>query len=113
MAGTKSVDESSRRRAPARTPQARENQMIDYAVDLAERQLRAGTASAQVITHFLKLGTERERLEREKISMETEMIRAKADALAAGGHLEEIYTQALSAMKSYAGQEEEMYEEPY
>lgn len=77
------------------------------AVDLAERQIRDGTASSQVITHFLKLGTTRERLEQEKIQLESELLRAKAENLAQGAVAEELYRSALSAMRTYSGEPEE------
>lgn len=90
---------------PARTPEARENQMIALAERLAEKQLAEGTASAQVITHYLKLGTTRERLEKEKLRRETELLSAKAEAMESAKRVEALYTQALSAMRSYSGQE--------
>lgn len=102
---------SPRRMRPALTPEARENQMISLAVDLAEEQLRDGTASAQVITHYLKLGSSRERLEREKLEKENELLRAKTKALESGQRVEELYEKALSAMKRYSGQED--YEDEY
>lgn len=91
------------RRPPARTPEGRENQLIVMATDLAERQLQEGTASAQVISHYLKLGTTRERLEQEKIARENELLEAKVESLASAKRLEEVYGAALEAMKSYAG----------
>lgn len=94
-----------RRRQPAKTPEARENQMISYAVDLAEKQLREGTASAQVITHYLKLGTTRERLEQEKLARENSLLDAKVEALESQKRVEELYVTALNAMRSYAGQQ--------
>ena len=93
------------RRSPATTPEGRENQLIALAVDVAERQLADGTASAQVITHYLKLGTTRERLEQEKLARENELLRAKTEALAASREIGELYANALQAMRSYSGQE--------
>lgn len=93
------------RRPPATTPEARENQMIALAVDLAEQQLREGTAASQVITHYLKLGTTRERLEQEKLSRENQLLSARAEAIASSQRVEELYTRALDAMRSYAGHE--------
>ncbi|MBQ1397177.1 MAG: hypothetical protein IIY89_01640 [Clostridia bacterium] len=93
-----------RRPRPASTPEARENQMISLAVDLAEQQLLDGTASAQVITHFLKLATTREQLEKEKLERENELLRAKTEALESAKRVEELYANALSAMKTYSGQ---------
>ena len=92
---------------PASTPEGRENQMISLAVDLAERQLREGTASAQVITHFLKLATTREQLEKEKLARENELLRAKTEALESAKRVEELYANALSAMKTYSGQSDD------
>jgi len=81
--------------------------MIALAVDLAEKQLAKGTASSQVITHFLKMGTVREGLEREKLKRENELLEAKSDAIASGKRVEELYSNALKAMRAYAGQDPE------
>lgn len=96
---------NSSRRPPATTPEGRENQMISLSVDLAEKQLKDGTASAQVISHFLKLGSSRERLEQERLSRENELLEAKKEAMASAKRVEELYTTALNAMRSYAGQD--------
>lgn len=88
---------------PALTPEARESQMIALATNLAEEQLRNGTASSQVITHFLKLGTVREQLELEKLNKENKMLEAKTDAIKSAAKVEELYGQALEAMRSYGG----------
>ncbi len=101
----KRVDEPTEsRRAPATNPVAREQQLISQAVDLAERQLRDGTASSQVITHYLKLGSTREILEQERIQQEVDLLKAKAEAMASAKKIEEMYGQALDAMRSYSGQ---------
>ncbi len=102
---------SPRRMRPALTPEARENQLVSLAVDLAEEQLRSGTASSQVITHYLKLGSTRERLEREKLEKENELLRAKTAALESGQRVEELYEQALNAMRRYSGRRD--YEDEY
>lgn len=91
----------------ALTPEARENQMIARAVDLAERQLIEGTASSQVITHYLKLGSSRDRLERDKLRMEKELMEAKIEVLKKSESLEEKYMAAIEAMKRYSGQGDE------
>lgn len=99
------------RRAPATTLNARENQLISLAVDLAERQMAEGTASSQVITHYLKLGTTREQLEQERLANENALLRAKVEAMASSKRVEELYSDALKAMRGYAGQgEDEDYE---
>lgn len=103
MSTKKVTSNSSRQSRPALNPEAREDQLINYAVNLAEEQLRNGTASSQVITHYLKLGSTKERLEKEKLERENELLRAKTEALQAAKHSEEMYEQALNAIKSYSG----------
>lgn len=93
------------KRPPATTPEGRENQMIALAVDLAEKHLREGTASSQVLTHYLKLGSTREQLEQERLKHENELFQAKIEAMASVKRVEELYATALDAMRSYAGQE--------
>lgn len=107
----KSAASSRHTQAPALTPEARENQLIALAVDLAEKQLEEGTASAQVITHYLKLGSTRERLEKEKLRKENELLQAKREALESAKRVEELYTNALEAMRSYSGTVTTAYEE--
>lgn len=94
---------SKRRNRPALTPEARENQMIALAVDLAEQQLRDGTASSQLITHYLKLATRKERLEQEILEKQRDLIVAKTKASQSGEELKEIYKEALDAMRRYSG----------
>ena len=89
---------------PATTPEARENQMIALAVDLAEKQLIEGTASSQVITHYLKLATTKEKIEREILEKQKELIVAKTENLQSAKRIEELYSNALKAMQNYSGQ---------
>lgn len=98
-------DQEPSRRRPATTPEGRENQLVSLAVDLAEKQLREGTASAQVISHYLKLGSTREQLEQERLSRENELLTAKVEDMASRKRVEDLYERALNAMRSYAGQE--------
>lgn len=101
-------------RPPATTPEGREAQLVNQAYDLAEQQMRDGNASAQVISHFLKVGSMRERLEQELIGAKVEMEKAKVEALAAEARVEELYTEAIAAMRSYAGQDDpDESDEPY
>lgn len=101
-----------KRLRPALTPQARENQLINLAFEVAEEQLLNRTASSQVISHFLRLGTERERTEREKLKLEMELTKAKTEALESQKRSEEMYTNAIAAMKSYSGNcDDEYYDE--
>lgn len=98
------VRENKSNKRPALTPEARENQMIALAVNLAEKQLQEGTASSQVITHFLKLGSTKERLEKEKLEEENKLLRAKTENLKSAKKVEELYSEALNAMRRYSGQ---------
>lgn len=101
---TKARSKSSTKRIrPALTPEARENQMVSLAVDLAEKQLIEGTASSQVITHYLKLGTMKHKAEMEKLERENELLKAKTESLQSAKRVEELYEDALKAMKSYSG----------
>lgn len=79
--------------------------MISMAVELAEQRIRAGTASAQEIVHYLKLGSSRERLEQERLTRENELLRVKAETLESAKRVEELYLSALNAMRAYSGQE--------
>lgn len=99
----------SNRQRPATTPEGRENQLISRAMDLAERQIVEGTASSQVITHFLKLASTREKLEQERLQRENLLLSAKVEQIASGKRIEELYETALNAMRSYAGQRIEEY----
>ena len=99
------MSNNSSRHAPARTPEGRENQLINLAIDLAEKQLMEGTASSQVITHFLKLGTERERLEREKLEQENLLTKEKINSMRSAERTEQLYENAIAAMKKYGGNE--------
>lgn len=88
---------------PALTPEARENQLIALAVDLAERQLIEGTASSQVICHYLKLGSTKEKIEKEILEKQKVLIDAKTESLQSSKRIEELYQNALNAMKNYGG----------
>lgn len=94
----------TRKMRPALDPEIRELQMISLAVDLAEKQLMDGTASSQVITHYLKLGSSKERIEKEILERQKELITAKTEALKSQKRVEELYAEALKAMRIYNGQ---------
>jgi hypothetical protein len=103
MPTSKKGEEPKRSRPPATTPEARENQLIALAVDLAEKQLSKGTASSQVITHYLKLGSTRERLEKERLEEENKLLKAKTEQIQSAKKVEELYANALKAMSTYSG----------
>lgn len=97
------ADRQTKAMRPALTPEGRENQLISLAVDLAEKQLREGTASSQVITHYLKMGSVREKLERERLIEENKKLRAQTEAIASAKSTEEMYAKAIKAMIKYSG----------
>lgn len=109
---TKTSDKTKRIR-PALTPEARENQLISLAVDLVEQRLIDGTASSQETTHFLKLGSMKNRLEMEKLQEENKLIKAKVENLKSQARQEELFEKAINAMRSYAGQGGEIEDEEW
>ena len=104
MKKAKSTNAEPRKIRPALTPEARENQMIALAVDLVEQRLLDGTASSQETTHFLKLGSMKNRLEMEKLQEENRLLKARTEALQSAKRVEELYSEAIKAMRRYSGQ---------
>lgn len=100
---TKNIQNSQRKQKPALSPESRENQLISLAVDLAEKQLREGTASSQVISHYLKRSSMKEKLELEIMEEQKKLFQAKTEAIQSQKHIEELYLNALNAMKTYSG----------
>lgn len=88
---------------PALTPEARENQLISMAHDVAEQRMRDGTASSQLICYYLKLGSAKERLEKEILKQQKELMEAKTEAIRSEKDLRELYTEAMKAMREYQG----------
>ena len=105
MAKVKTSGSATKNRAirPALTPEAEERQNIALANKLARQQLADGTASSQIIVHFLKQGSEKERLEREKIERENELLKAKVEALQSQERSDEFYAEVIAAMRTYTG----------
>lgn len=95
--------EAKRSMRPGLTPEARESQMISLATDLAEKQLRDGTASSQVITHYLKLGSTKERIEKEILEKQKMLIEAKTQSLQSAQRMDAMYEKAIKAMREYSG----------
>lgn len=107
MAKQKVARSEVKRRPPAITVEAREEQLIALAVNLAEKQLMEGTASSQVITHYLKLGSSKERLEKKLLEEQVKATEAKTEALKSAKRVEELYEGALKAMREYSGHTED------
>lgn len=98
-------DKPIQRLPRARTPEARESQLAALAYDLAEKQFLDGTASSQVIVHFLKVGSTREKVELQKQRQETLLVEAKVKDLANVEEMKKLYVEAMDAMRGYAGQD--------
>lgn len=109
----KDSSSSTRKMRPALTPEAREKQMISLAMDRAEEQLRDGSASSQVICHFLKLASSKEKLEKERLEEENKLLRAKAEAIKSAETSEELYRNAIKAFSKYSGHGSEYDEDGY
>lgn len=109
MAKAKATEGKSpkRKMRPALTPEARENQLISLAYDLVEERLRNGTATSQETTHFLKLGSTKERIEKEILERQKELITAKTEALQSAKQVEALYADAIRAMRRYSGAPDE------
>lgn len=91
---------------PALTPESREDQLINLAINLAEQQLMDGTASSQVLSHFLKLGSIKEKKELEMLEYQKELLKAKTESLKSEKKIEELYSKALDSMRRYSGQDD-------
>lgn len=111
VSSRKDAEPTRPRRPPATTPEAREKQLIVLATDLVEKQIREGTASSQVLTHYLKLASTREALEQEKLARENELLRAKVESMASSKRVEELYESAIRVMRVYQGAEDDEYED--
>jgi hypothetical protein len=92
---------------PVLTPEARENQLISLAMDLVEQRLRNGTASSQETVHFLKLGSSKEKLEQQILAEQKKLVVAKTSAIESQERIDELYANAIKAMRTYSGQSEE------
>lgn len=101
------------KRKPARNPRDRENQMISLAVDCAEERIRSGKASDTLLCHYLKLGTTRYSLEKEKLEKENELLRAKTDAIERDKNRDELYNKVISMFKQYRGEPEDYEDEEF
>jgi len=95
--------EISQKAHPARSPEARENQLISLAYDLVEARLRNGTATSAETVAILRLGTQKERLERELNQKKIALMEAKTEALQSAKRVEELYGAAIAAMRRYSG----------
>lgn len=97
-------------RPPATTLKGREDQLIAAAIDLAEKQIKNGKASSQVITHFLKLGSTREQVEQQRLQAEVRLLEAKIEGMVSAERIEKLYEEAITAMRRYQGHPEEVIE---
>lgn len=102
---------AKRKTPPPATPEAKEQELISLAVAQAEEQLRNKTAPTQVVVHYLKLASSKDKLEREMLSKKTELVSAQTESIKAQKRMDELYENALNAMKLYNGQEDDAYED--
>lgn len=102
---------NARKRRPALTPEARENQLIALAIDLVEQRLLDGTASSQETTHFLKLGSTEARIKKQLLEEQAKLAAAKTEAIESGKNQAILYDAAIAAMRKYSGIQDDIYEE--
>lgn len=96
-------EDRPKRRRPPTTPEGNENHLVALAFEAVEKRIADGTASAQELVHFLKLGSSREKLEQKKLEQENKLLQEKTNNYASQARVEELYTKALDAMQSYSG----------
>lgn len=101
------ADDDAPKRRPSATPEAEEAKMISSAIRLAAKQLEDGTASSQVITHYLKLASKKERMELEILEEQKKLLKAKTEVMESQKRTEELYAEALKAMRVYTGKDDE------
>lgn len=101
------------KRPPARTPEEEENYMIEISMREAEKKILSGKASSQLLTHFLKKASMKDRLEKQKLEAEVELMKAKTESLKSQRALDELYSKAIKAFAIYTGNDEEDEEEFY
>jgi len=104
-------NKTKKKRRPTLTAEDRENEMIGLAVDLAEKQLRDGTAKSQVIVHYLKMASTKEHYEKLLLEKEVELKSAKTEALKSQKKIEELYRDAMSSIRKYRGESEEIIDD--
>jgi hypothetical protein len=85
------------------SPEADENQLISLSIDAAKKMLVEGTAPTSIVLHYLKLATTRERMEREMMATQKELMEAKKQALESQAKVEQLYADAMKAMQRYSG----------
>lgn len=110
---TKTASSGQRKFRPALSPENREQQLTSLAMDAAEQQLRDGTASSQVITYFLKLGSKEYEKKIERLEEENKLLRAKTETLKSAKRVEELYGNAIKAMQKYSGHGGEELDDEY
>ena len=102
--GTTKSSKPVNRHRPAINPEARENQLISLSMDLVEQRLLDGTASSQETVHFLRLGSSKAVLERDRLIEENKLLKAKTEALQSQKRSEELFAEAIAAFRNYSGQ---------
>lgn len=102
----------NRKTIPARSPESRENELISLAYSEAERRLRDGSASSQIITTLLNLASTKAQLEMEKLRSDLRVADAKVNQMKAQEESKELYEEVIKAFRSYSGySEEEEYDD--
>lgn len=83
--------------------ESREKVLIELAMDAVEERIRSGKASASEYVHFLKLGTEQAKLEREKLRQENKLLEAKTQSIEQSAEIRTMIDEAMKALSVYRG----------
>lgn len=78
-----------------------EAKLISLTLQMAEQQLIDGTASSQVMTHFLRLGSIRSKVELEKLRLENNLLTEKIQSEKMGQQLKEMFQDVMESLRDY------------
>lgn len=92
-----------RRRSPAKTPEERESVLVSKSLNLIEKQIDDGTISSTVLSIYARAGTERDRLEKERLRSENDVLVKKLETMEAAVDVKNLMEDALSAFRGYSG----------
>lgn len=81
----------------------RERELAYLATCLAEQQLRDGSAKAQVITHYLKLASPRENIERRMMEAKIQLLEGQLQACQRDTTTQQLLEEAIESLKMYRG----------
>lgn len=94
---------------PSELERERENMFL--ATELAAKQLRDGTAKAQVVTHYLRMSSPREDIERRMMEAKIALLEGQLAACQNDMATQALIIEALESLREYRGSGEVQYED--